>query len=441
MLDTTLRVENAINRLSGQRLPEGRTYEGGLTGPTLNLAAGDVLRVRLDNALPVPPGGCSDHHVCRDHTNLHTHGLHVSPSGNADNVLIDIPPGEEFQYEIPIPDDHPPGLFWYHPHRHGTVAQQLMEGMSGALIIRGGLDEVPEISAATDLLLVMQQYMIPGGQTQNLLPITINGQVTPSINARPGEVLRLRILHSTTMDFIELQLKGPGGRIEPLHLIAEDGIATGRIEVKTSHFMSPGNRAEILVRPEEAGEYQLVALAQEMGLRDFPIPEQQLASLQVAGSPRYMPLPDAASLAGLAPFAPIRDDELTGSQPDLTFRGTSGEVSIDGRAYEPGRVDRTMHVGDVEEWTLRAATGSHPFHIHVNPFQVMKINGRKVDAPLWRDVVLVRNSYEHGVTIRTRYRRFTGLTVLHCHNLVHEDKGMMQLLNILPPRRSSEIPT
>lgn len=434
LLDTRLRMMRASNQVSGQRLPEGRTYEGLLTGPTLELDPGDTLKVQMINALAPPAQGCDDHHHCQDHTNLHTHGLHVSPSGRADNVLVDIPPGEEFHNEIPIPEDHPPGLHWYHPHRHGMVAKQVMEGMSGALIIRGGLDEVPEIRAATDHVMVMQQYMIPGGHFQNLLPVTINGQLNPKMMSMPGEVLRWRFVHATTIDFIELQLRGPGGRVEPLHVIAEDGITTGRIDGRKTHFMNPGNRAEILVRPEEPGEYQLVAVGQAMGLRDFPIPEQQLATLVVAGPARNMALPESSDLASLAPYASISDEELTGRQPDLTFKGTSGAVTIDGKAFEPGRVDRTMHVGDVEEWTLYAATGSHPFHIHVNPFQVMKINGKPIEEPLWRDVVLVRNTYEQGVTIRTRYRRFTGLTVLHCHNLVHEDKGMMQLVELLPPR-------
>src|SRR3954471_9720670 len=72
-------------------------------------------------------------------TNLHTHGMHVSPEGNGDNVFIEIKPGESFQYEIAVPDNHPAGLFWYHPHKHGGVCQQVRAGMAGGGIGRGGL--------------------------------------------------------------------------------------------------------------------------------------------------------------------------------------------------------------------------------------------------------------------------------------------------------------
>src|SRR5258708_39789220 len=71
-------------------------------------------------------------------TNLHTHGLHVSPAGNSDNVFREIPPGASFQYTFTIPPDHPSGTFWYHPHKHGSVAYQMANGMAGALIVEGG---------------------------------------------------------------------------------------------------------------------------------------------------------------------------------------------------------------------------------------------------------------------------------------------------------------
>src|SRR5690606_13518743 len=89
-------------------------------------------------------------------TNLHTHGLHVSPVGNSDNVFLSILPGEVQDYEIEIPDDHPGGLFWYHPHHHGGVCQQVRAGMAGALIVRGELDEVTEVAAATEQVMVLQ---------------------------------------------------------------------------------------------------------------------------------------------------------------------------------------------------------------------------------------------------------------------------------------------
>ena len=68
-------------------------------------------------------------------TNLHTHGLHVSPEGNGDNVFRMVEPGAARDYEYAIPADHPTGTFWYHPHHHGTVADQMFGGLFGALVV------------------------------------------------------------------------------------------------------------------------------------------------------------------------------------------------------------------------------------------------------------------------------------------------------------------
>lgn len=90
----------------------GLGFNGSSPGPTLRVQPGDVLRVRLVNRLDQP-------------TNLHTHGLHVSPEGRGDNPFVTIDPGTTFDYAIEIPPNHPPGTFWYHPHRHRFVADQL----------------------------------------------------------------------------------------------------------------------------------------------------------------------------------------------------------------------------------------------------------------------------------------------------------------------------
>ena len=86
------------------------------------MAPGDVLRLTLANELDQT-------------TNLHTHGLHVSPEGNGDNVFRMVEPGERATYEYVVPTDHPTGTFWYHPHHHGTVADQVFGGLFGALVV------------------------------------------------------------------------------------------------------------------------------------------------------------------------------------------------------------------------------------------------------------------------------------------------------------------
>ena len=90
-------------------------------------------------------------------TNLHSHGLHVSPSGISDNVMRMMEPGESYDIEIAIPSDHIPGTNWYHPHAHGSADVQIASGAVGALIIEGDFADVPEIAAAQERLLVLTE--------------------------------------------------------------------------------------------------------------------------------------------------------------------------------------------------------------------------------------------------------------------------------------------
>jgi FtsP/CotA-like multicopper oxidase with cupredoxin domain len=149
LLDTSLHARFADNEIAGRPI-HSRTFEGRLTGPTLKFRPGDVVRVLYVNELPPEPG--TGHGAGLPHginpTNLHTHGLWVSPAGNSDNVLYELIPGHRFQHEYLIPREHVCGTFWYHPHRHGSVAPQVENGMSGAILVAGGIDELPEIRAA-----------------------------------------------------------------------------------------------------------------------------------------------------------------------------------------------------------------------------------------------------------------------------------------------------
>lgn len=124
-----------------------RSFGGCKAGPLIQVLPGDTLRVDLHNNLDAEDPTCAEDppaglHLppgvgCFNTTNLHTHGLHVSPAGNSDNVLLSIAPQTSFPYEINIPADHPAGTFWYHSHRHGSTAVQVASGSAGVLLIRG----------------------------------------------------------------------------------------------------------------------------------------------------------------------------------------------------------------------------------------------------------------------------------------------------------------
>jgi FtsP/CotA-like multicopper oxidase with cupredoxin domain len=119
-------------------------------GPTLHVAPGEKLIVHYDNDLQgltikdfydpamTPKGGEVPIYpppLAEAPLNLHTHGLHVSPSGNADNVLLSIPAGMGNTYTYDVPNNMPNGLYWYHSHRHTMTTQQTYLGLAGLLEI------------------------------------------------------------------------------------------------------------------------------------------------------------------------------------------------------------------------------------------------------------------------------------------------------------------
>lgn len=457
-LDVSLTAQFATVAIDGITITT-RTYNGMLPGPTLRVRPGDLLRVRLINDLPPNTDGSPQdinipHHP--NTTNLHTHGLHVSPEGNADNVLLEVEPGTQFDYEFEIPSDHSAGTYWYHPHRHGSVATQMFSGMAGALVVEGAVDSVPEIASARDRVLLFQeirvdadnsvvpmgphmftddfQHTFLGGHRFN----TVNGVVSPVIRMAPGEVERWRILNGNVTEYLRLEVED-----HDLYLIAWDGLTLANPVALGDLELAPGNRADILVKAGRAGTFRVRStgghghggmMMKHMGDGGHgSFRTQTLAHMVVEGEPIEMALPGGLPTPGVQ--SDIRDDELVNNrQLTLSIGPPTSHFPfprflIDGQLYDPNRIDHTVALGDVEEWTIsNTSMMNHPMHIHTNPFQLMAVNGKVLVDPLWADTVDVPAF--GSVTIRMRFLDFAGALPLHCHILTHEDLGMMQLLEI-----------
>ena len=442
VLSTTLRCAYGYRQIGGVRLYV-RSYEGGSPGPTLRMKPGETLRIKLINDLPPNRDGLPadiSHPHQFNNTNFHFHGAHASPSGIADNVMRSMAPGHSYNIEIALPADHTSGTYWYHPHHHGSADIQMSSGMVGALIVEGDFAGVPEITTARERLLVLTQVVHDAnGMIENfetLFPETatrflaINGQRRPVIEMRPGEVQRWRILNAAYQDDMLLDLEK-----HDLHAIAYDGIQLGAVQKLKQLLIAPGQRADILVKAIGPGTYALNAAPYDQG---HPSPAGPLARIVVLGAPMDMKLPGALPAA---PLASIKDTEITNRRkvvlsataPEADAAGHWQEFGffIDGNKFDPGRIDQRVKLGAVEEWTIvnTHEHDDHVFHIHTNPFQVVSVNGKALTVPEWRDSVIVERKGGQ-VVFRSRFLDFTGVYMLHCHMMNHEEMGMMQTVEV-----------
>ncbi|ALP51363.1 multicopper oxidase family protein [Corynebacterium glutamicum] len=427
VLDLELVAAPARVKIGG-RNANVQAFNGTLPGPTLRVRGGDTIRVAIANELDTP-------------TNLHVHGLHVSPEGNGDNPFVSISPGESFDYEIVLPNDHPPGTFWYHPHHHGHVADQLAAGLYGAIVV-----EDPEpVPVSRERTLVVSDITLDGtGNPAAASPpekmmgrqgeiVMINGQVRPRATASPGEREQWRIVNACPSRYLRLTLDG-----QSLRLLGRD---TGRLPEPvdlTEVTLAPGNRVELLVDARQ-GTSTLLSIPVDRGAMPgmmggpmagaFPADDEPigLLTLDVTGPPADEPdpVPAGPALRDLrtAPVTARRTLEFAmGMGLGRGMRGAESMMSftINGRQFDADRNDITVRARTVEEWTLtNTSPMDHPMHLHVWPMQVLDDG----ESPTWQDVV---NIPAFGrVTIRVAFDDIVGRTVYHCHILDHEDLGMM----------------
>ncbi len=447
------------------RMVRTYTYDGAMPAPTWDLKPGETIAVHITNNLPpldahqMAEGtalGASD--MTRPHawttTNLHTHGLHVSPSdtseGAGDNVFLAIQPGGGQQFDIKIPEDHTGGLFWYHPHVHGGVKQQVRGGMAGAIIIRGEIDEVPEVKAAAEKVLVIQDVELdkefrladptPDDPNGNYWPDAqeywvINGQYRPTITMRPGEVQRWRMVNAAASWTAQVTVAG-----HPVHVLAYDGYTLAAPEKDDDALIVPGGRVELLIKAGAIGTYDVelqpsssVPVAAPTPDKNGYIPSSQLArviaTVRVEGEPLDMGLP--TKLPAYNPkILPIAKTRTVSYDSIFDKSGNFLSLGVDETAFNPDQPPYQMKLGTAEEWQVKDMDDgfTHIFHIHINPFLVTAVNGVALATPQWRD------TYELGpddFTMQMNLDDFTGKYVDHCHYVDHEDMGMMEAVEVV----------
>ncbi|HEX7679847.1 MAG TPA: multicopper oxidase domain-containing protein, partial [Thermoanaerobaculia bacterium] len=365
-------------------------------------------------------------HVPAFYSNVHYHGLGVSPFGAGDNVFTVIKQGDTFKYHVVLPPDHPTGLYWYHPHPHEISEAQVLGGMSGAIIIDGMENQRPFLKGLRQRVMLLKHIRFPGAQADTL---SINGTTGARIDIKPGERQFWRIANVGANANFHLSLGGP-----KFLVVAQDGDLLETPAELSDLFIPPGGRFEVVVTGPPAGSYPLKTLAVEIlaGV-NFPT-ETALATLVSSG-------PAQTALLSAAPATKSDDrpgvEEIRNAPVSRrctwTFTQTTdnSKFMINGKVYDMNRIDTQVKLGTYEEWTIvNASPELHTFHIHQTDYLVTAIDGKPVTMNHTQDSLnlpYADAAGPHSVTIKIPFVNpaILGEFVFHCHVLAHEDRGMM----------------
>jgi FtsP/CotA-like multicopper oxidase with cupredoxin domain len=401
----------------------GMLYNGAYVPPVWRVQPGDTLKVRLHNRLS-------------EVTNLHFHGMGVSPLGNGDNVFVHIKPGQDFTYEIRIPQRHV-GLFWFHPHAHGNVDRQIIGGLSGGIIVEGSQRFYPFLQGLVEHVMLLKH--IPGATPDYEELVTINGMVNPAISIRPGEMQFWRIANIGADLFLKLRIEGMS-----FYVLATDGYWLSRPEKMDEMLIGPGQRREVVVVGARAGTHSLKSVPFVLEEGRPPLPERTLGTV-VSRGPAANPLEaevkvQAQRVTGRHLIELLRSSPVA-RRRTMTFSRSPDKTKffINSKLFDEKRTDVAVKLGETEEWTiLNTDDQLHNFHIHQTGFLVTEVNGVPRHFDSLRDTFTLPSAAngkpgEVKVLIPFTDPAIVGRFVFHCHVVKHEDKGMMQTIEVAKP--------
>jgi suppressor of ftsI len=461
--DTITLTAGKVSRLLRSGSVVMYAYEGQIPGPRLELTEGSTVTVRFRNQTDLP-------------SSIHWHGLRLDNASDGVPGLTQppVPPGGEFVYRVHAPDG---GLFWYHPHQRTDVAQDL--GLAGNIVVRpgtGGPAGGREAFLMLDDLLIGNSGLVPYGReaaTHALMGrfgnmLLVNGAENWSLQARPGETVRLQLTNAASartfnlsIDNAELQVLGSdAGTYGTPRPAASAVIAPSERYLVEATFARPGryalmNRVRGIDRMTgrffaEVDTLGVVTVEGKSKPRPAAAPRTQSDSLvRLTRAFRDVP-PDRVILLTLRtrnlPFAlvqALRLDtafvqpvEWTSTMPMMDWLSTAGQVAWSLRDSASGAegMDVDWRVPRAKPLVVRLVNDKHvlhpmghPIHLHGQRFLVLARNGVPNADPVWKDTVLVPAGGTVDLLVDTGN---PGRWMLHCHIAEHLESGMHTLLTV-----------
>lgn len=401
---------------------DGKAYS--IPGPTMKMVPGNKYILRFENRLPFETLSTA-HNVFKDPnvSNLHTHGLHISPTSPSDDVTRSFEGGFGGDFVYDIPADHMGGTYWYHAHHHGSTFLQVSAGAFGFLIIDDAQDLLPQNVADMQEKQLLIAYLDPtvagtGGDTLiqgNLNPTwTVNGTVNSDVCMPPNTWQHWRVLladadakeKTVSIDSIV------SGKQCEVALMARDGVwrTTAPKTLTTNSISLTGaSRADLAVRCEDDAE--------------ISVNGNRVAAVRVSGTADLTVHP--YNVDGVSPWSAKRPNYLRDlrSETVANFEKIKmGARTINGKKFDINTPTFTLNSSGIEEWSLQGAV-QHPFHLHVYHVQMIGDCGSFEDGEYY-DVVSGNCKLRFDLNPNSS-SVYSGNTIMHCHILDHEDQGAM----------------
>ena len=428
----SLTAQNTTHSIFKGKTSKVLGYQAGsILGPTIQLGTGSSLNINLQNNLSEP-------------SNIHWHGL-VIPA-NMDGHPEDIAQaGSSYNYAFTV--NQRAAMYWYHPHPHGFTAKQAFKGLAGVFVVNDAEEQALNLpSGAFEVPLVIQDKRIFPDYALDYSPqmgevmtgymgqyITVNGVYSPFLNVNKRNY-RLRVLNGSNARICNIALSNNAS----FAIIGSDGGLLASPQTVSSLILGPGERADLIVdfssyslgtdlylvsKTFSAGEAQGV---QEFRMMKFIVSQNDTDTFSLPGTLSVLnPIPENTATKTRT-FSISNPGMGMGGHEGMNMKGMH---KINDKTYDADRIDETVQAGATEIWVFDNSTGDepHPMHIHGMQFQVLdRTGGRNVLIPTeggWKDTVMLMPG-EKVRTIMT-FHQNKGKYVVHCHNLEHEEDGMM----------------
>src|ERR1700730_9528817 len=321
-------------------------YRGNNTPPVIRVQPGNILNVEYKNELAGQSKEDCVGHPCMNMTNLHFHGLHVSPNAPQDDVLdMMASPGETLHYSVQVPPRQPPGLYWYHTHSHGESYVQDLDGMSGAIVVEGIERYAPEVLNMRERILVLRDLVLPTDTAEQKRVMesvsmqttqcgtapekperafTVNGSLRPRIDIAPGERQFWRVVNANRDRYADLEFDS--GSFE---VVALDGMPLAyhdpavRKRSMSHVLVPPGGRVEAIVTGPPADSHPaLRTRCFDTGQAGDSNPAMVLADIVPAKPPTLKARPTLGGSPVYATFPPETLKRVEVSEPQFAVNFT-----------------------------------------------------------------------------------------------------------------------